>query len=580
MKLLRVDSVLTENTLLILEEHIAAKPRYAILSHTWAKDEVLYQHVLDNTARQRQGFAKILYTAQQAWKDKLEYIWVDTCCIDKSSSAELQEAINSMYGWYSEAQVCYAYLSNVTNAADTEEGRAEFVNSRWFTRGWTLQELLAPERIMFYSAGWEFIGVRSISFVSSLVDNERALHNEIAVATGIRKRWIVGGGMRSASIAERMSWASSRKTTRVEDVAYSLLGIFDVNMPLLYGEGSKAFLRLQEEIMKESDDQTVFAWTRSDGKRDNIAGLLAPSPDCFKAYRTDQCDIRPTRMSLSSPYLVTNKGLQIELAITEVRDGNGIVLAALDCTWGNRRNVALILKRLSVGTNQYVRILADRLGQIDVSNVGKHETLFVRQHLTVSEWRYARMWMLSNTTRYLLRAQNSQSTRSQFLVIKTASSSSSTQKETWSEGDSIFGHDIFCEDEVAAAAVSYRHKESQDEILLMFGNLFHHYICFDACWMPESTRTERSPKQSPDLLASAPSFNAHIPGEAVVLRSEVSHYIVNAEVLEIENGTWAGGVTSPLQTVESDDNPSAQEVQTKTFPLEVDIRREDAQDGS
>ncbi|KAK7946971.1 heterokaryon incompatibility protein-domain-containing protein [Apiospora aurea] len=199
-------------------------PDYAILSHTWGEEEVTFQHWqaayssdaqlggFPDDWRQRnqdilhrmRGYGKIAMCQKMALKDGIEWVWVDACCIDKQSSAELSEAINSMYRWYKKSRVCYTYLRDVLRL---EEGK----DSRWFQRGWTLQELIAPTDV--------------------------------------------------ASVAMRMSWAARRSTSRTEDAAYSLLGIFDINMPLIYGEGEKAFKRLQEEILRRNpEDHTLFAW--------------------------------------------------------------------------------------------------------------------------------------------------------------------------------------------------------------------------------------------------------------------------------------------------------------------------------
>jgi hypothetical protein len=249
-------------------------PPYAILSHRWEGEEVTYQELSDRaTATERRfwfiknqevkdrtaaterksGFKKIQMCCEQALEDMIEFVWVDTCCIDKSSSAELSEAINSMYAWYQQSVICYAYLADVltwptyqpedadgawalAGMLDYEEHVPLVMKSNWWTRGWTLQELIAPSELVFYSnnsPGWSKIGDKS------------TLLDLVARRTGIQKHILLGGDVMKCSVAQRMSWASERETTRLEDLAYCLLGLFGVNMPLLYGEGSKAFLRLQ-----------------------------------------------------------------------------------------------------------------------------------------------------------------------------------------------------------------------------------------------------------------------------------------------------------------------------------------------
>jgi hypothetical protein len=225
------------------------------------------------------GYHKIRKCCEQATRDGFEFAWVDTCCIDKSSSAELSEAINSMFQWYKDSAVCYAYLEDVDNilgdAFDNlpDEALLKQVleKSRWFTRGWTLQELIAPSVVEFYSKDWTEIGTK-LSMIET-----------ISSITGIPLRGLLGDPLTSFNVGEKMSWAGQRSTTRKEDEAYCLMGLFDIHMPLLYGEGYRAFFRLQEEIMKKVEDYTMFAWEPSVifSFSQTVTGLLASSPSAF-----------------------------------------------------------------------------------------------------------------------------------------------------------------------------------------------------------------------------------------------------------------------------------------------------------
>ena len=242
MRLLRADS-------LRLETFENTAPEYSILSHTWETEEVSFQDIQTPNASLKAGYTKIRHACKDALQRGIDYVWVDTCCIDKTSSAELSEAINSMFRWYRTAKVCYAYLADVPDVTDVHAPESAFARSRWFSRGWTLQELLAPVELHFFSSNGHPLGTK------------RSLSNQISVITGIAEGFLTGAiALTKASIAKRMSWASRRKTTRTENLAYCLLGIFGINMPVLYGEGTKTFVRLQEEIMKDSDDQSLFAW--------------------------------------------------------------------------------------------------------------------------------------------------------------------------------------------------------------------------------------------------------------------------------------------------------------------------------
>ncbi|OCL08629.1 HET-domain-containing protein [Glonium stellatum] len=220
-------------------------PPYAIMSHTWRKDEVSLQDMagLDESWKQKAGFQKIRYCCEQAVRDELKWAWVDTCCIDQSNSAELSKSINSMFRFYSRAKLCYAYLADISS-----DDPKKLRNSKWFTRGWTLQELIAPSNVIFYNASWTAIGTK------------RDLMHEISDITHIDEVVLGGGDLERVSVARKMSWAATRITTILEDMAYCLLGIFNVNMPLLYGEGERAFIRLQKHILEVSFDQSLFAW--------------------------------------------------------------------------------------------------------------------------------------------------------------------------------------------------------------------------------------------------------------------------------------------------------------------------------
>ena len=219
-----------------------AMPRYAILSHTWGADaeEVSFKDMIDGAGTSKPGYDKIRFCGEQAGSDDLQHCWIDTCCIDKSSSTELHEAINSMFRWYRNAAKCYVYLADVSSKP-SQPWESSFRKSRWFTRGWTLQELVAPELVEFFSKEGERLG------------NKRSLERHIHEVTRIPVKALRGSPLSDFSIPERMLWAESRDTTRKEDKAYSLLGIFNVHMPLIYGEGREnALKRLREKIDRAS----------------------------------------------------------------------------------------------------------------------------------------------------------------------------------------------------------------------------------------------------------------------------------------------------------------------------------------
>lgn len=272
-------------------------PTYAILSHRWGDEEVNLQEFRKGKKQDSQGYVKIKQCCDLADNRGYRWVWIDTCCIDKKSSAELSEAINSMYRWYRRAGECYAYLSDVT-WEDYDASILAFRQSVWFTRGWTLQELLAPHYVIFYDCKWKFCGTK------------RDLSHEISAVTGISIDQL--SFPFSACVATKMSWASRRTTSRDEDMAYCMLGLFSVNMPLLYGEGKRAFIRLQLEIIRKTNDESIFAWT----SHPVSSGMLTSRP----SYFANSGDIVTHYKHLErkrAPYQMTNQGLEFQVPYQE-----------------------------------------------------------------------------------------------------------------------------------------------------------------------------------------------------------------------------------------------------------------------
>ncbi|KAL6892130.1 hypothetical protein GGI43DRAFT_196890 [Trichoderma evansii] len=247
-------------------------PPYAILSHTWGPDseELNFRDIEDgNIDKPGIGSLKFLGCCQKAAKDGLGYAWIDTCCIDKTNLVELSEAINSMFRWYQDAAICYVFLSDVSSDEDPQKAGSNFRKSRWFRRGWTLQELLAPKIIRFYGSITLSNTRRTQEIINGNVIHEwrplgtkGSMSTTISSITSIPREYLLGvAQLHTASVAQRMSWAANRETKRKEDIAYCLLGIFNITMPMIYGEGGdQAFFRLQEQIMKVIGDDSILAW--------------------------------------------------------------------------------------------------------------------------------------------------------------------------------------------------------------------------------------------------------------------------------------------------------------------------------
>ncbi|PQE06061.1 hypothetical protein CJF30_00005019 [Rutstroemia sp. NJR-2017a BBW] len=273
-------------------------PKYAILSHRWGAEEVTFRDLMDGTSKNKAGYSKIQFCGKQAKRNGLQYFWVDTCCIDKSNSTELAEAINSMFRWYRDSTKCYVYLPDVSRPFSNSAGGSDepwettFRKSEWFTRGWTLQELIAPASVDFFSKEGELLG------------NKASLERHICEITGIPVKALRGSPISEFSVAERMLWAANRETYRQEDMAYSLLGIFDVKMPLIYSEGKdKALQRLREEIDKASK-----GFKRKDF---SVVFSLSNVPDVqhFVARKTELAEIHKALSGDGSRQAVVLHGL-------------------------------------------------------------------------------------------------------------------------------------------------------------------------------------------------------------------------------------------------------------------------------
>ncbi|KAL4064877.1 heterokaryon incompatibility protein-domain-containing protein [Scleroderma yunnanense] len=345
---------------------------YAILSHRWTDQEVNYDEIVDlakmkkqerHNIRRRSGYRKILDSCEQAKRDGYKWLWVDTCCIDKRSSAELSEAINSMYRWYENSRVCYAYLHDVPGMtfpkrSDNERYSKSNGYPEWFSRGWTLQEMIAPSHVRFFNENWQPIG------------DKRTLAHALEEITRVPQQ-ILKDGLSSnrPCVAQIMSWAAKRTTTRVEDRAYSLMGLLDVNMPMLYGEGKKAFQRLQLEIIRMSNDQSIFAWLGNE----RTGSILADDPSYFVYCNEmesmdrnefiqaleeiipaeDQYSINEDRFGT---FPITNRGIQMWMLLHPLKDSDSVFNAWLPCRF--RRTDPPVRITLSLWKTNYYRYFA------------------------------------------------------------------------------------------------------------------------------------------------------------------------------------------------------------------------------
>jgi hypothetical protein len=324
---------------------------YAILSHRWNGAEITFDEIARHASDLRKAgdrrmkspqLDKIRGACETARKIGFRWLWIDNCCINKSSATEESESINSMFKWYRDARVCVSYLSDVKlgfssgppsyEAAQhmehksTEKTQTDMLRSvnyggpsEWFSRGWTLQELLAPQQMYFYDKDWDYLGAKT----------RESLAPEIERITGIDVGYLTGEKhFRKACIATKMSWIAGRTTTRIEDIAYSMLGLFNIMMTPQYGEGQRAFMRLQQELLRTTTDESLFAWkmpqpdagdrfdiemNRETNWNSNEWGLLAPSPEWFRGCGNVTIEGGPQIQRPAHAFETSRQGLQITL---------------------------------------------------------------------------------------------------------------------------------------------------------------------------------------------------------------------------------------------------------------------------
>ncbi|KAH9888953.1 heterokaryon incompatibility protein-domain-containing protein [Cubamyces lactineus] len=363
---------------------------YAILSHVWAKTGEQTFQELEALIMSGAGLAKASMKIREfcrfAKGEGYRWVWIDSCCIDKTSSAELSEAINAMYAWYADAHVCYAYLADVPDDEDPCMRHSRFRRSKWFTRGWTLQELIAPRSLIFLSQRWTIIGTKA------------GLADTIEEVTGVdRDVLTLKRALHDVSVARRMSWAADRETTRLEDEAYSLMGIFGVYMPTIYGEGSNAFVRLQEEILRHIPDQSLFVWGLDRiGDGDSLKekpgnpllllrgprrtqSLFAQRPRDFRhsaRVRTISYQILKDRLGVADialpGYALTSHGVSAQLPVAAIpNDGpssedDSKYLAFLACEDTDDGLLLALVLQPSPGTNKHqYHVASPRVTRID-----------------------------------------------------------------------------------------------------------------------------------------------------------------------------------------------------------------------
>ncbi|KAG2151687.1 uncharacterized protein EDB93DRAFT_270055 [Suillus bovinus] len=260
----------------LIEEAVIKHFSWVMLSHRWERKEPLLHDIQDKviydldpvgTIVKLQKFCKVAHNAGYRWA------WSDTCCIDQNNNVELQQSVNSMFVWYHYSALTVIYLSDVPHSSKS----GALANSIWNTRGWTVQEFLAPKIVIFYQADWT-------PYLNNFSHNHKQSLNimdELEHSTGINARALVDFRPGTRDVREKLRWASNRDTTREEDIAYSLFGIFDVTLPVIYGEKrQKALGRLLQEIIAHSGDITALDWV---GQSSNFNSCLPAEISSYKA---------------------------------------------------------------------------------------------------------------------------------------------------------------------------------------------------------------------------------------------------------------------------------------------------------
>jgi hypothetical protein len=353
MRLLNV-STLKLKSVANPDESDIKRIRYGIVSHVCLQpndEEVSYENLAEDRQYQsKEGYRKIEFVCKVAKADRLKYVWLDTCCINGTSESERGEAVRSMYKRYSLAMVCYVYMADVDKACPRlgrglkrsnrklfEQWADHSIQSEWFERGWTLQELLAPspEKVQFFGAGGNHLG--------GLGDLARLVFYAINIDTELFDQGSLRISMSDFSVAQRFSWAANRKTTRKEDRVYSLMGMFDVHIPVIYSEGEKeAFARLQQEIIRKTADHTIFAWTAHSDE------LLAPAVECFQ-----NSSGMLSFSSISVPEMVwTGNGFRVNLQLLTIQD-SGSPTTYCPSTYSRSYNAREWFRRV---THQHSRV--------------------------------------------------------------------------------------------------------------------------------------------------------------------------------------------------------------------------------
>lgn len=320
---------LINTSTLELHEFSRSTPSYATFSYVTDENEASFEDLAQAQKDRCKDSIKIIERAcDQARIAGYEWLWNHAACVDKRSCAAQSEAINSLPRIYRDCEHSIVYLEDLYHDQFEDEQIGERLAAcRWIKNIWAIPQIVFPREVYFYSSDWSQIGTKR-----SLLPH---LSSIIGIDQPALEHW---GCLEDYSIARRMSWASEMTAFRTEDLAYALLGLFDVGMPIIYGEGGKAFLKLQEEIIRDTDDFSLLAWDNFDGQECN--GLFAYSPACFRRFRNGpttplringEAQIHCAGITIQTSFLKTRAGLFLPM---EGQDGSTCCIPL--CQWDGR----------------------------------------------------------------------------------------------------------------------------------------------------------------------------------------------------------------------------------------------------
>ncbi|KAJ8454213.1 hypothetical protein ONZ45_g19390 [Pleurotus djamor] len=386
----------------IIRTAIEPHAQFAILSHRWEDEELLYADMrsLSGLAMKKKGYAKFTSFVEAAKVYGCRYVWVDTFCINKDSSAELDESIRSMYNWYKSSHVCIVYLAGDQDSYPPDGNDLRSWNDEWFNRGWTLQELLAPKRLKFFWKDWSRVDDTPYDLIR---DPDEQVQSPSKFKASVIER---GAGMSNYDLLNYkpspenahlvFQWITQRRTTRPEDLAYCMIGLLDLQLPIAYGEGEeRAFYRLQMECVQNTDNRSIFKWGSTlQASRWNCMLYESPRGIIDDSGEIDALPLftphRNKQLNLDPSFTFTNSGLRIMMTMHKVQQVRSSHDLSFDCYIFEIRDFEILLHRPPpAGEVKNWRL--GILGVFSKTNANKPLAFLFREDSTKTPSRYSKV---------------------------------------------------------------------------------------------------------------------------------------------------------------------------------------------